>query len=176
MKPLAVLSAAALGGALLVLAYRRRDGSTGEVGELAEVTVSVQRQTAPAKDGPLALRNNNPGNLRSWPGVSSEGGYAKFETPLAGMRAAFINLHTYFSRHGLKTVRAIINRWAPHSENPTDSYVAFVAKRLSVSPDQELSYSTHATGLIRAIARFEAGADVWPDSLFAEGRAAAGKG
>ena len=80
------------------------------------------------------LRNNNPLNLRPgakpWLGELQppDDGYCRFIDPEHGLRAACKLLLTYQSKYGLKTIREIIHRWAPPSDNnPTDAYVAYVA-------------------------------------------------
>ena len=56
-----------------------------------------------------------------------------------GWRAAFRLLcHTYYKKYGLRTIRAIINRWAPPKENNTLYYIRSVAERTGISADKEL--------------------------------------
>lgn len=45
---------------------------------------------------------------------------------------------TYYNKHGLKTIRGIISRWAPPSENHTENYINVVAKRAGYSADAEI--------------------------------------
>src|SRR3569832_207317 len=81
------------------------------------------------------LRNNNPGNIRKtatdWRGevVGSDSAFETFATPEAGIRALAVLLRNYQRKYGLRTVRAIITRYAPPSENNTESYVSAVAGR-----------------------------------------------
>src|SRR3569833_3001877 len=83
------------------------------------------------------LRNNNPGNIRKtatdWRGevVGSDSAFETFATPEAGIRALAVLLRNYQRKYGLRTVRAIITRYAPPSENNTESYVSAVARRHS---------------------------------------------
>ncbi|WP_223880896.1 hypothetical protein [Roseococcus microcysteis] len=72
-------------------------------------------------------RNRNPGNLDYHPSINWQGQigrgdhwlpvaqqrFAAFETHEHGIRALARNLVTYQERHGLNTVRGIINRYAP---------------------------------------------------------------
>lgn len=93
------------------------------------------------------VRNNNPGNIRrvkgtTWQGQASVQGDAEFVTFVSaemGVRALVRTLLTYNKAHGLKSVRAIINRWAPpnghangksYTQN-TAGYVDAVKKELS---------------------------------------------
>lgn len=50
----------------------------------------------------------------------------------------FVLLHTYRVRHGCRTLRQMIARWAPPSENATDSYIRAVARRTGIDPDRPL--------------------------------------
>jgi len=104
---------------------------------------------------PLGIRSNNPGNLRplakgEWKGqagiVETEAGgkYCRFETMEMGIRAAAVNMLTYYRKHKLNTVRKIINRWAPpEDKNHTDAYVGAVAKSLGVDADATINPAAH---------------------------------
>lgn len=69
------------------------------------------------------LRNNNPGNIdhspaNRWQGQLAhdptiEKRFARFDTPENGIRTLACTLLTYYRKHGLSTVAAIIGRWAP---------------------------------------------------------------
>ena len=69
------------------------------------------------------LANNNPGNIRRskvrYKGEvqpSRDPSFKQFESLAWGYRAVFMLLHTYRVRHGLRTIREMISRWAPPSE------------------------------------------------------------
>lgn len=91
------------------------------------------------------LDNCNPGNIRR-SGVRYKGevvpsrdpAFKQFQTMEWGYRAIFLLLHTYRIRHGLDTVAGMITRWAPPSENHTQTYIRFVATAIGVDPDQPL--------------------------------------
>lgn len=99
---------------------------------------------------PRGIRNRNPGNIDYAPGVKwlglddppSDGRFCRFTDAVFGIRALCKVLLAYQRKHKLLTVRQIINRWAPPSENDTGAYVASVAKRLGVEPDAPLSLET----------------------------------
>ncbi|MDR6292366.1 hypothetical protein E9232_004906 [Inquilinus ginsengisoli] len=119
------------------------------------------------------IRNNNPGNIdrgkppTKWLGLASpaemtpeqkaESRFAVFRSPEYGIRALAKLLQTYQSKHGLKTVRSIIDRWAPPSENVTSAYVAAVAKGVGVGPDDTVDVRHYATAaaLVAAIIAHE---------------------
>lgn len=52
-----------------------------------------------------------------------------------GYRAMFVLLYTYQKRYREYTLRQLISRYAPPSENQTDKYIAAVAKSTGIGPD-----------------------------------------
>jgi hypothetical protein len=62
--------------------------------------------------------------------------FKQFESMAYGYRAMFVLLDTYRRRYGLTTIRQMINRYAPPSENFTEGYVRFVADYAGVMPDE----------------------------------------
>ena len=83
---------------------------------------------------PRGIRNNNPLNIRrskaDWQGLSKEvtdKEFCQFENMFYGFHAAFKLLFNYYYKHGLRTVKGIINRWAPSSDgNDCNVYAKFV--------------------------------------------------
>ncbi len=89
------------------------------------------------------LRNNNPGNIRQskvrYKGEvrpSRDPDFKEFSSMAYGYRAMFVLLDTYRSRYGLNTIRQMLNRYAPPTENFTEGYVRFVADYSGVMPDE----------------------------------------
>lgn len=130
----------------------------------------------PAADAPRGIRGNNPGNIEvtgeRWQGqTGSDGRFATFDTPQAGIRALARNLLTYQERHGLNTVQAIVNRWAPPRENDTGAYVQAVARALGVEPDATLSLRDPQTlqRLAEAIIHHENGRQPYPEAVVRAG-------
>lgn len=113
------------------------------------------------------IRNNNPGSLRitsdKWDGMSriqNDGRFVQFIAMPYGLRALLKTLMTYHKK-GFNTVAKIINRWAPEHENPTGSYVSYVAAQVGVDPDVVLDPDgDELVRVAKAIVRFENGADV----------------
>lgn len=105
---------------------------------------------------------NNPGNLRpspryKWIGQCGETplGFVKFETPYLGIRALYITLCNYIKIHNLNTIRAIISRFAPPSENDTEVYIRFVSAKMKISDTQPIGTHSELLKLMTAIIRME---------------------
>lgn len=127
---------------------------------------------------PIGIRSNNPGNIRvnpnnNWKGRrkirTEDGRFEEFETPVDGIRAVAVLLTSYYDRHDLRTVRDIIDRWAPpagvdprngqkYSQN-TSAYVDHVCRMTGFSPEQRLNLHRYGDmrGLVEAIIRHENG-------------------
>lgn len=97
-------------------------------------------------DGPLSVRNNNPGNMKD----PKTGGFRVFDTPQMGqeiMRSDLLAkvsgksnaMRAKFGEGYKPTLRNVISTWAPPTENNTEAYVNFVATRAGLSPDQVLA-------------------------------------
>lgn len=130
----------------------------------------------PPANAPRGVRNNNPGNIEAgataWQGqIGSDGRFATFGSPEAGIRALGRNLLTYQETHGLETVHAIINRWAPPAENNTTAYVRTVAKAVGVSPAERINLRDPETlqKLASAIIQHENGGNPYPDAVVRAG-------
>lgn len=123
------------------------------------------------------IRNHNPGNLRhgdAWKGMTPkqpDQDFVTFIDPLWGLRAMAKVLLAYSTLHGRRTVRAIVERWAPTSENDTDAYVAMVSRAMGVDPDAplELSRDDVLSDLMRAMIRHENGGQPYHPSLILSG-------
>ncbi len=96
----------------------------------------------------IALKNNNPGNLRyaGQQGATNDpSGFAKFDTPQSGYGALLNDVQskvTGTSTTGLKpdnTLEDFAKVYAPPNENRTGEYVANLANHLGVAPNTKLS-------------------------------------
>ena len=93
------------------------------------------------------FRNNNPGNIDrgtiKWQGMaadqSSDPRFVVFTDPKWGIRAIARLMLTYSNQYGLHTVRGLIGRWAPPSENNTDAYVSSVCQWTGLHPTDTLT-------------------------------------
>ena len=95
------------------------------------------------------IRNNNPLNIRRssthWQGARKEQtdkSFVQFETMAYGYRAAWKILQTYYERFCMQnkpfTVRNIIERWAPPTENDTEAYIKNVLNMASIGGKEKL--------------------------------------
>jgi hypothetical protein len=139
-----------------------------------------------AKGQPIrGLVNNNPGNIRpdaryQWEGAvgvdkgeKERAGFVQFATPEAGIRALTMNLMSYDAQ-GFNTPRAIINRWAPPSDQPGKSntnYITAVAKALGVKPTDTINLKDPAVmqQLVASIIEFENGKQPYAANVLAAG-------
>lgn len=95
----------------------------------------VQFLTGDAKKPPVPT---NVGNIRP---VGSTTGFQQFDTPEAGIKAIDDQLRIYGSKHKIKTLRGVISRWAPPSENDTEAYIKNVSQKTGLKPDEEIDLS-----------------------------------
>lgn len=121
------------------------------------------------------IRNMNPGNIRlgeSWLGLrmkQTDPDFCQFTSMIYGCRALLKLLRTYVEKRGCTTIRKVVERWAPPSENDTLSYVLSVAAACRRDPDERLPVDVDPLiylDLARAIARHECGPEaegIWDD-------------
>ena len=124
------------------------------------------------------LRNNNPGNLKqtatNWQGQikpSADPPFAQFSDPVWGARAMIILVKRTYRGYGLNTIRAIITRYAPPSENDTEAYISAVVGKTGLSANRVLSTEDDYKRVIQAMAAVENGVPVnaaLPDTLYFE--------
>lgn len=115
---------------------------------------------------PRGIRNNNPGNLRKtndpWQGLAeaqTDKDFFVFGSPIYGIRALARTLIRYQDKHGLRTTRQIITRWAPSVENDTVAYIKGVVMATEFGADAELNMHeyAHLKAITEAIILFENG-------------------
>lgn len=132
---------------------------------------------------PRGIRNNNPGNIRenrlvdyAWEGEAPDDFDPEFEeflTPQAGIRAMARILINYERLHRLNTVRGIITRWAPPSENDTEAYINAVVAQTGFPSNHQISVSGSLFPLVNAIIQQENGMNPYPAAVVNEGIQAA---
>jgi len=97
------------------------------------------------------IRNHNPGNIRigdDWRGLAewadmtqsqkNEKSFCVFIAPVYGIRALCKLLLNYQLRYSLDTVRLMIDRYAPSSENNTSAYVDHVCLLTGFGMDESI--------------------------------------
>lgn len=91
------------------------------------------------------LRNCNPGNIRRSAtryvgevSPSRDAEFKEFETMAYGYRAMFVLIDSYSRRYGLNTIRSIISRYAPPTENFTEGYVRFITRRTGIAAEEKI--------------------------------------
>ena len=122
---------------------------------------------------PRGIRNNNPLNIRigsKWKGeveTPSDREFEQFTCMHYGLRAGFLILRRYIERYHIDTVKEIISRWAPQSENSTSRYVSVVSERMSISPLEKISFSDRKimVALVDAMILVECGTTISNDLI-----------
>lgn len=119
---------------------------------------------------PRGIRNNNPLNIvkgNSWKGEranQADKRFEEFESMEMGLRAGFVLLRNYIE--GTKnrptkfnTIRKIIARWAPPSENYTQRYIDNVCKWSGLLPDEVVRFRERKkmVAIVQAMAKMECG-------------------
>ncbi|URY99528.1 peptidoglycan lytic exotransglycosylase [Escherichia phage HC13] len=115
------------------------------------------------------VRNANPGNLRKskdqWEGaIGDDGAFVIFDSPESGVRALAKNLQSY-GRQGYDSIEKIINRWAPPSENDTQSYINSVVAATGIPATQSIDLTNPdvLAALSEAIGYHETGSRYDPE-------------
>ncbi len=134
------------------------------------------------------FRNNNPGNIdwnakNKWQGqvgIEATGNpprFAAFSSPEYGIRALATLLTVYQDRHNRRTIREIIERWAPSNENNTGAYVSQVARHMKVESGSYI-VDTHKyedlRPLVEAIITHELGGQPYDARVIDDGLRLAG--
>lgn len=137
-----------------------------------------------AKQLSIGIANNNPGNIEydgtPWQGLDSppsDGRFCRFRTAQDGIRAIARNLIAYQDKASIRTIRGAITRWAPPSDNnPTEAYIANVARAAGVDDDDVIDLHSYAVlePMIRAITLQENGQQPYAQDVIDEGLRRAG--
>lgn len=119
------------------------------------------------------IRNNNPMNIRrgaQWQGlakVQSDESFCVFESMTFGLRAGMKLLKNYITGNNATmvkydTIRRIVFRWAPPTENATLKYVDYIYQTTKIHPDERLwwSHKDRIKAIARAMCFVESGYNV----------------
>ena len=135
----------------------------------AQAKAPVQRQAVGA-EGTLSRKAGNYLNVKCnnradyWLGQCGidAHGHAVFKSPEWSLRAGTLVLRSYYQRHGIKTVRGIVERF---STNNHAEYTAYLCKRMGLDPDEEFNVMRRMPELVRHMVRFESGSGVKPEHI-----------
>jgi len=109
--------------------------------------------------GTIARKFNNPCNVKApanggkWKGqlgVDKEK-HVHFKSVFHGIRAAAITLRSYYTRHGIKTINGIIDRFC--GGHP--GYVKFLCEEMNLKPDQEFNVISRIPELVWLMSQYE---------------------
>ena len=109
----------------------------------------------------IARRFNNPFNIkRKYGGGKWEGeigydkqGHVHFKTVQHGIRAAAFVLRSYYRKHKIDNLEAIIDRFCGGNKK----YVAFLSKRMHLKPAQSFNVLNRMPELLRHMSQYESG-------------------
>ena len=118
----------------------------------------------------IAQANRNLANVKSlangerWEGQigTDKHGHAIFKHSAYSIRACALVLKSYERRHGIKTVKALVERFAEGNREP---YIKHLCKVLGVGPEQKISLTAHLPELLKGIVRFETGLSIGEEHL-----------
>jgi hypothetical protein len=127
---------------------------------------------APIGAGIKSVHRFNPTNIRyvdanKWKGsIGDDGsGFESFDDMASGFRATGIILQTYNKYHfnHSMTLKQMITRWAPPSENDTKSYIEFMEQNTGFSAEDVIDTGDNEVlfEVIRAMTKLEIGATAY---------------
>lgn len=123
-------------------------------------------------------RNHNPGNIvrdgTHWlglqPATEDETRFCIFDSDLHGIRALCRVLLNYQRLDHLNTLDAIVNRYAPSTENNTEAYIADLEQRTGIAREAplNLSHADELRNVATAIIQHENGRCLYSADLIAQ--------
>lgn len=129
------------------------------------VVVTVAGPSELATPRTLSAKARNWLNIKSgrtqWVGQigTDAHGHAIFEHPAYSLRAGAIVLRTYEEKHGIDTVKDLVERFA---EGNQGAYIRFLCDALGVKPTTKISLTGRMAELLPAMVRFETGRSLDP--------------
>ena len=103
------------------------------------------------KTNPLNIRHSRELFLGE---LKSNSKFKVFVNRTYGVRAAFIIISNY-RKYGVFTVKDIITRWAPPTENKTSAYIDFVCTHAKFNSDSLINTQELFLKLVHAMAIYE---------------------
>ena len=116
------------------------------------------------------IGKNNIFNIRAgqaqWLGMTgTRRGFVEFETREYGIRAWLVLMRNYRRRYGCRTIRQIVTRFAPPTENQTERYIRFCAQGVMLDADCEMTALVDYAFLGKYMARMETGTAVTAEEI-----------
>ena len=122
---------------------------------------------------PLGIANNNPGNIRPTPTMeknpfigtvpeSLKEDYLKFEAPYFGIRASGVCVLQAHLIHGVDTLLALGDLWAPIEDNPKSfpgDYGKDLGRILLIDPSKNIDFNLWLESILHAFFTHENGKD-----------------
>jgi hypothetical protein len=112
----------------------------------------------------IGLSDNNPGDIKfdgtDWKGsVGNDGTFVVFSDTTFGLRAVALDLFNKITNDGLNTIAAIVNKYAPASDNnDVGSYIASMTADTGFGASQVLTADGPTlAALVRAVVNHEIG-------------------
>lgn len=143
--------------------------------DLLRTLLKEERAKAPASkqavgaEGTLSRKAGNYLNVKApsdsyWLGQCGRDshGHAVFKSPEWSLRAGTLVLRSYYQRHGIKTIKGIVERF---STNNHEEYTKYLCSRLHLEPDEEFNVMKRMPELVRHMVRFESGSGVKPEHI-----------
>ena len=108
------------------------------------------------------IAKNNIFNIRAgqaqWLGMTcTRKGFVEFDSQEHGIRAWLVLMRNYRRRYGCRTIRQIVTRYAPPSENNTERYVQYCCQTVVLGDGTPIGQDIMYAMLGVAMARMETG-------------------
>ena len=108
------------------------------------------------------IAKNNIFNIRAgraqWLGMTgTRKGFVEFDTQEHGIRAWLVLMRNYRRRYGCRTIRQIVTRFAPPTENQTERYIRYCCQVVMISDTKDITKDIEYCMLGVAMARMETG-------------------
>ena len=108
------------------------------------------------------IAKNNIFNIRAgraqWLGMTgTRKGFVEFETREYGIRTWLVLMRNYRRKYGCRTIRQIVTRFAPPSENNTERYIQYCAQTVVLGDNAVIDKDIMYCMLGVAMARMETG-------------------
>ena len=108
------------------------------------------------------IAKNNIFNIRAgraqWLGMTGTcRGFVEFDTREHAIRAWLVLMRNYRQKYGCRTIRQIVTRFAPPSENQTERYIRYCCQTVVLGDNADICQDIMYAMLGVAMARMETG-------------------